>query len=80
MVLGQFILDCETYYNNEPFWGAMLEKDQAAECVKAGFSADDVFVEFAQVALFEEEGRAFRPGEFGPPGTGWQVLVARAPG
>ena len=25
----------------------------------------------------EEEGRAFRPGEFGPPGTGWQVLIAR---
>ncbi len=76
---GQFILDCETYYNNEPFWGAMLEKDQAAECVKVGFRPEDVFVEFAQVALFEEEGRAFRPGEFGPPGTGWQVLVAQVP-
>ena len=74
---GQFILDCETYYNNEPFWGAMLDKNQAEESVKAGFPADNVFVEFAQVALFEEEGRAFRPGEFGPPGTGWQVLVTR---
>ena len=76
---GQFILDCETYYNNEPFWGAMLEKDQQEECVKAGFAPEDVFVEFAQVALFEEEGRAFRPGEFGPPGTGWQVLISRVP-
>ncbi len=73
---GQFILDCETYYNNEPFWGAMLERDQVEESVKAGFDRERVSVEFAPVALFEEEARAFRPGEFGPPGTGWQVLIA----
>ena len=74
---GQFILDCETFYNNEPFWGSMLDKDQVAESIKAGFEEANVFLEFAQVALFEEEGRAFRPGEFGPPGTGWQVLITR---
>lgn len=76
---GQFILDCETYYNNEPFWGSMLERDQVEESIKAGFDREDVLVEFAQVALFAEENRAFRPGEFGPPGTGWQVLVQRKP-
>jgi ubiquinone/menaquinone biosynthesis C-methylase UbiE len=72
----QFILDCETYYNNEPFWGAMLERDQIAESVKAGFNPDHVAIEFAPVALVEEEAREFNAGEFGPPGTGWQVLIA----
>jgi ubiquinone/menaquinone biosynthesis C-methylase UbiE len=72
----QFILDCETYYNNEPFWGAMLERDQIEDIVKAGFEREQVSLEFAPVALFEAEARSFRAGEFGPPGTGWQVLIA----
>lgn len=72
----QFILDCETYYNNEPFWGAMLEMDQIQESVKAGFDQALVSLQFAPVALFEDEAREFHAGEFGPPGTGWQVLIA----
>ena len=36
----QFILDNETYYNNEPFWGAMRDKDQIAMAADAGFPAE----------------------------------------
>jgi len=34
---AQFILDNETWYNNEPFWGAMRELDQIALARDAGF-------------------------------------------
>ena len=33
----QFILDNETWYNNEPFWGAMRDMDQFALAEDAGF-------------------------------------------
>lgn len=89
----QFILDNETWYNNEPFWGAMRDMDQIALAEKAGFDRADVKFDTAPMAVMEfaaaAEGysqeaseavaeREFTAGEFAP-GGGWEVLIARKP-
>jgi SAM-dependent methyltransferase len=87
---AQFILDNETYFNNEPFWGAMRELDQIALSVKAGFAGENVKFDTAPMAVMEfaaGEGysaeaasavaeREVVAGEYAP-GGGWEVLVAR---
>lgn len=83
----QFIIDNETYYNNEPFWGAMREMDQVQLAINAGFEPDQVKFDNAPMALLEqmgappvdEEDREFVAGEYAP-GGGWEVLVARKHG
>ena len=87
----QFILDNETYYNNEPFWGAMRDRDQIAMAVDAGFPADQVRFDTAPMAIMEFAaandsytdaaadalaGREFTAGEYAP-GGGWEVLIAQ---
>lgn len=80
----QFILDNETYYNNEPFWGAMREVDQIKLARDAGFSADTVRFDTAPMAVMElseaEQAaltdREFVAGEYAP-GGGWEVLIAQ---
>jgi ubiquinone/menaquinone biosynthesis C-methylase UbiE len=89
----QFILDNETYYNNEPFWGAMREVDQVGLARKVGFVPDSVRFDTAPMAVMEfaaqaagysqeaAEGvadRDFVAGEFAP-GGGWEVLIAQKP-
>jgi len=86
----QFILDNETWYNNEPFWGAMRDMDQYKLAENAGFSRDDVKFDTAPMAIMEfaaqQAGydqqsaedvadRDFTAGEFAP-GGGWEVLIA----
>lgn len=75
---NQFMLDCETHYNNEPYWGAMREVDQIAESVKAGFARDNIEFVMAPSAYRAAAGhvRSFEAGEFAP-GNAWQVLVTR---
>lgn len=91
----QFILDNETYYNNEPFWGAMRELDQVALAREAGFPADSIRFDTAPMAVMEFAAQAaagysaeaadavadreFAAGEFAP-GGGWEVLIARKAG
>lgn len=90
---SQFILDLETYYNNEPFWGAMREADQIELAEKAGFRREDVFFDTAPMAIMElaaaaqagnaeaamnTESKEFKSGEFAP-GGGWEVLIGRKP-
>ncbi len=90
----QFILDNETYYNNEPFWGPMRDKDQVQMAVDAGFAREDVKFDTAPMAIMEfaaanesytEEAadaladREFTAGEYAP-GGGWEVLIARKAG
>ncbi len=90
----QFILDNETYYNNEPFWGAMRDRDQIAMAVEAGFPKESVRFDTAPMAIMEfavpdasyqEEAaealadREFVAGEYAP-GGGWEVLIARKAG
>lgn len=88
----QFILDNETWYNNEPFWGAMRELDQVQLAIEAGFPAESVAFSTAPMAILESAAqgaagytaestssvadREFTAGEFAP-GGGWEVLVAR---
>lgn len=88
----QFILDNETWYNNEPFWGAMREMDQIQLCVDAGFSRDATRFDTAPMAVMEFAAAAasgysesatdavadrdFTAGEFAP-GGGWEVLLAQ---
>ncbi|TPG49435.1 class I SAM-dependent methyltransferase [Sphingomonas glacialis] len=89
----QFILDNETWYNNEPFWGAMRDLDQPALAVRAGFDRADVRFDTAPMAVMEfaaqSDGysaeaatavaeRDFTAGEFAP-GGGWEVLIAQKP-
>ncbi|MFK7887446.1 MAG: class I SAM-dependent methyltransferase [Gammaproteobacteria bacterium] len=89
----QFILDNETWYNNEPFWGAMRDMDQIALAENVGFPRGSIkfddapmaIMEFAaQTAGYDEKSaeevadRDFTAGEFAP-GGGWQVLVADKP-
>lgn len=87
----QFILDNETYYNNEPFWGAMRDKDQIAMARDAGFPAETIRFDTAPMAIMEFAGadttytedaaealaeREFTAGEYAP-GGGWEVLIAQ---
>ena len=87
----QFILDNETWYNNEPFWGAMREMDQVQLAKDAGFPADTIRFDTAPMAVMEfvAEGagysesaaeavaeREFVAGEYAP-GGGWEVLIAQ---
>ncbi len=94
-LFSEFILDNETYYNNEPFWGAMRDKDQIQMAVNAGFDRDAVNFDTASMAVLEfataqakgysaEEAaavadREYEAGEFAP-GGGWEVLIARKQG
>jgi SAM-dependent methyltransferase len=88
---SQFILDNETWYNNEPFWGAMREMDQEQLAEDAGFDRAKVSFDTAPMAIMEhmagaqgygEENatavgdRDFVAGEFAP-GGGWEVLIGR---
>jgi SAM-dependent methyltransferase len=75
---NQFMLDCETHYNNEPYWGAMREVDQIEQSVKAGFHRDNIEFRMAASAYRAAAGvdRGFEAGEFAP-GNAWQVLVTR---
>lgn len=87
----QFILDNETWYNNEPFWGAMRDLDQIKLAEDAGFPRDAIRFDTAPMAIMETtEGskgysdaskeavadREFTAGEFAP-GGGWEVLIAQ---
>jgi ubiquinone/menaquinone biosynthesis C-methylase UbiE len=88
----QFILDNETYYNNEPFWGAMRDLDQVKLAKDAGFPTDSIRFDTAPMAVMmfaqaEAAGysldaadavavREFTAGEFAP-GGGWEVLIAQ---
>jgi len=88
---SQFLMDNETWYNNEPFWGAMREIDQEKLAVDAGFDAEEIVWDSAPMAIMEEMAdaqgyaqesqaavgdREFVAGEFAP-GGGWEVLVGK---
>jgi ubiquinone/menaquinone biosynthesis C-methylase UbiE len=86
---AQFILDNETWFNNEPFWGAMREVDQIGMAKAAGFpdprfdTAPMAVMEFAAQAEDYADAaavadREFTAGEYAP-GGGWEILLARKP-
>ncbi len=66
-----FILDWDTYNNNEPFWSASHEIDPAAVAKEFGFRQDSVFEALApSVAEVAEAKRTglFQGGDFGGSG------------
>ena len=75
----QFILDWDTYNNNEPFWGPLKDLDLAAFAAKQGFDQAKCFSKVQPSAIGEEyaKGRTslFQAGDFGGAGA-WFLFGA----
>ena len=50
--------DWDGRYNNEPFWGAMRDKDQIGMARDAGFPAETIRFDTAPMAIREFANRA----------------------
>jgi SAM-dependent methyltransferase len=75
----QFILDWDTYHNNEPFWGPLKDIDLAALAAKSGFDRKKCFAKVQPSAIGEAyaKGRTslFQAGDFGGAGA-WAIFGA----
>ena len=75
----QFILDWDTYNNNEPFWGPLKDLDLAGLAAKCGFDRKKCFSQVQPSAVGEAyaKGRTskFQAGDFGGAGA-WFVFGA----
>lgn len=73
-----FILDWDTYNNNEPFWGTVHSTDLQKLAESAGFAAGNVVQTMIPSALERAEARTekFQGGDFGGGGA-WFVFGAR---
>jgi ubiquinone/menaquinone biosynthesis C-methylase UbiE len=40
--ITQYLLDWDTHWNNEPFWGSMRDQDLVARSLEAGFPAENI--------------------------------------
>lgn len=71
-----FILDWDTYNNNEPFWGTLRDADLTAIAVEAGFAKERV-VETMIPSAFQVKDRThrFQAGDFGGGGQ-WFIFAA----
>ncbi len=74
-----FMLDWDTYNNNEPFWGRYHDFDLAALAAEAGFKPENVRQIMAPSAFEQARARTklLQGGDFGGAGT-WFLYVARA--
>ena len=67
-----FMLDWDTYNNNEPFWGASHEIDPMAVAEEFGFKEESVFEAMAPSAFEAADAdrtHVFQGGDFGGGGT-----------
>lgn len=73
-----FILDWDTYNNNEPFWGTVHSMDLQKLAESAGFAAGNVIQTMIPSALERAKARTekFQGGDFGGGGA-WFVFGAR---
>ncbi len=73
-----FILDWDTYNNNEPFWGTVHSMDLQKLAVEVGFTSDNVTQTMIPSALERAQARTekFQGGDFGGGGA-WFVFGAR---
>ena len=73
-----FILDWDTYNNNEPFWGTVHSMDLRKLAESAGFAAGNVIQTMIPSAMERAEARTekFQGGDFGGGGA-WFVFGAR---
>jgi ubiquinone/menaquinone biosynthesis C-methylase UbiE len=72
-----FILDWDTYNNNEPFWGALHDMDLVALANEGGFAAENV-IQTAVPSAFKmarSRTKLFQGGDFGGGGQ-WFVFGA----
>ncbi len=79
-LFDEFMMDWDTYYNNEPFWGAshMIEPSEVAK--EFGFDTDSVFEAMAPSAF--EAGEKDRThelqcGDFGGAGVWYLYGMAK---
>ncbi|MSO64646.1 MAG: class I SAM-dependent methyltransferase [Alphaproteobacteria bacterium] len=76
----QFILDWDTYNNNEPFWGSLKDLDLKAICTESGFRPQSYFATAQPSAVGAEyaKGRTklFQGGDFGGAGA-WFLVGAQ---
>ena len=66
-----FILDWDTYNNNEPFWGTVHDMDLKALAIGAGFDEENLIETFAPSSFAEAEAQRthqFQGGDFGGGG------------
>ncbi len=72
-----FILDWDTYNNNEPFWGTVHSMDLQKLAVEVGFATDKVIQAMIPSALERARARTekFQGGDFGGGGS-WFVFGA----
>ena len=67
----QFMLDWDTYNNNEPFWGAMHDTDLEALAISVGFDRDKVRT------VFVPAGRQLQTGAKKGGGGRLALIVAQ---
>ena len=74
----EYILDWDTYNNNEPFWGGSHEVDYEELGTQAGFSAENLSQVMAPSALVDAKKRTgvFQGGDFAGAGQ-WFLFVGR---
>ena len=69
----QFILDWDTYYNNEPYWGPLKDEDLRGITAAAGFKRENYFEQVQPSAVGGEHARnrtrLFQGGDFGGAGA-----------
>ena len=71
-----FILDWDTYNNNEPFWGTLRDSDLSALAVQAGFTEEKVIETMIPSAIqVKTRTQRFQGGDFGGGGQ-WFILAA----
>ena len=67
----QAMIDWDTYYNHEPFWGPMRDMDLVAESVSAGFDDGAVTIETVPTGRVLQTGKQQKTGQL-------TLLVGRA--
>lgn len=74
----EFIMDWDTYNNNEPFWGPSHDIDYHDLAAEAGFDRDKVMPTLAPSALADAKGRTgkFQCGDFAGAGE-WFLFTAQ---
>ena len=71
-----FILDWDTYNNNEPFWGTLRDSDLNALAVQAGFATEKIIETMIPSAIqVKARTHRFQGGDFGGGGQ-WFILAA----
>ena len=76
-----FMLDWDTYNNNEPFWGATHDTDLVKLAADAGFPADGVFQVMTPSAIEEAKARTqlLQGGDFAGAGVWFLYGAVKAP-